>query len=97
MVSIGMRDPEPNVSKAMLGADIGELQVTVKVPEFAMVALVSSAGTMAGDQLAAVFQLPLEAAAQDVCARLVSHAPNMTASKMICAGLYPAIFMNKIP
>jgi hypothetical protein len=62
-----------------------------------MEALVPTPGTTAGDQLAAVFQLPLAAAAQDVCARLVSHAPNMTASKMICAGLYPAIFMNKIP
>jgi hypothetical protein len=36
-----------------------------------MVALVPTPGTTAGDQLLAVFQLPLAAKAQDVCARLV--------------------------
>jgi hypothetical protein len=42
----------------------------VKVPELAMTALVVSTGTLAGVQLAAVFQLPLAADAHDVCAGL---------------------------
>jgi hypothetical protein len=96
MVSVGILVAEPSVSEAMLAADIGELQVTVKVPALTMDAFVPSPGTTAGDQPAAVFQSPLEAAAQEVCARLDSQTPTIIASKTICAGLYPLITINRI-
>jgi hypothetical protein len=64
----------------------------VNVPEFAMTALVVSTGTIAGVQLLAVFQLPLEAAAQEVCARLAGQKPKMTAPKH--ATIRPVVVIN---